>query len=132
MSDELRVRFTYKPERGGYVCSEPGDMDGEYVKVPADDRETVSESWLREIGFAPIPGAPEHWTQLGVLLTRPEFIDSEGERHWDIKRGDYTVCITRELTPKTRGDVRRLCAALGITLRSNVWTSPSTSRLKTK
>lgn len=51
MSSELRVRFTYSPGRGGYTCSEPGDMDGEYMKVPADDSVAIDEGWLRAVGI---------------------------------------------------------------------------------
>jgi hypothetical protein len=97
-----RVRFTYH-DGYGYKCSEHGDMSGEYVRVPADDGEAITEDWLRSVGFTHGSFDAGLWIEntLGV----------------DVKTGlpDCVVCNARPRL-RTRGDLRRLALALGIPL----------------
>lgn len=78
---------------------------------PADDEEPVTEDWLRAVGSKPIPGVSFHAFDLGLFVqvgVRP----------------DGSLCIhadrftaTLKMAICTRGDVRRLCAALGVPLK---------------
>lgn len=68
--------------------------------VPADDDEPIDWDWLRKIGFQDMETgleSPNH-----VLIVNA----------WGM---DFTVCNGKPKI-KTRGDVRKLCKALGITL----------------
>ena len=82
----------------------------EFVARPADDDELVTAEWLIRSGFKQ------------EIVNHPVFIE----------RGDMTLCIqykrawlnmgyrSQRLKPvETRGDVRRLCAALGIELEES-------------
>ena len=77
---------------------------------PADDGEAHDPPWLIAVGFAQPQGGFPGTLQLGNL------------RHSTLSRAWFLVrpCLERiptVLQPKTRGDVRRLAAALGITLK---------------
>ena len=77
---------------------------------PADDDEPVTEEWLCSVGAkkddvsvffpSPIQGVPA--------------IEFSKEQAW-LTNEDYAGV---EIKLKTRGDVRRLCAALGIEMKS--------------
>ena len=73
--------------------------------VPADDNEPVTEEWLESVGFVPSMldwELRDEGTGYAIAMT--------GEH----KRWDYMGRWIK--SPETRGDVRRLCAALGIDL----------------
>lgn len=77
---------------------------------PADDALPIDELWLRGVGFKPrgIEGDlwlwPLHWRHFsGEVVLQP----AQLEIWHGVLRGH----------PKTRGDLRRLCAALGINLK---------------
>lgn len=79
---------------------------------PPDDAEAVTEGWLRAVGAREPhgydPSAPPTLTAAGIgfgvlVQHRP------GE--WDWCRGSRVIGTIR-----TRGQFRRLCAALGVTL----------------
>lgn len=113
MSDELRAaaeRFRQRTRIGiagpGIpACDEDAHAlaDAYLAEHPADDAEPVSEEWLLLVGFASSARHPQRlnvgqlscscgslWCYGGVVLSR---------------------------TPMTRGDVRRLCQALGVELK---------------
>lgn len=79
------------------------------------DETPLTESWLMLSGFETRPRSPR-WLDLGALLVQPTYIDTLEEARWSIFA--WRNAIPTELVPKTRGDVRRLCAALGIELRA--------------
>lgn len=72
---------------------------------PADDDEPIDEAWLLDCGFLP--------DAYGLELREPDTGWAIGvtDSH---KRWEY---MGREINPpKTRGQLRRLCAALGVRL----------------
>ena len=76
---------------------------------PADDDEPVTEEWLRSVGFCDT----EYMSSLenGPL----EYVLEEEvyfPENWILNGGDPP----ESMSIKTRGDVRRLCRALGIQL----------------
>ncbi len=85
--------------------------DAYLVEHPADDGEKVTEEWLLASGFTPHPEFRGHsiynktqsievWIADGGICVEGEYISRKFG-------GDYT-----------RGDMRRLCSALGIELKS--------------
>ena len=84
--------------------------DAVLTEHPADDGEPVDEAWLRAAGFTVKDvenDAVLHAGLLSVCVYEPD-----DPVFW---RVDYER-LPEELWPKTRGHVRRLCAALGVTL----------------
>ncbi len=84
---------------------------------PADDAEAVTEAWLREIGFR-FDEHYRHWNKA---------IDDEADLHLRFCRGVWRWCLHYSHdqaagmsfgSRATRGDVRRLLAALKITKES--------------
>lgn len=81
--------------------------DAYLAEHPADDADDITEDWLREIGFT----YDDEWgaTYIYGYKTFPLWYeDLCGEWGW----GEAELP-----TPKTRGEVRRLMAALGIEAR---------------
>ena len=77
---------------------------------PADDDEPVTGYWLLSVGFTPFGEAMMWSYRLGevvVMGVSPETL-ADGNWGYNGKR------LPRK---KTRGDVRRLCEALGIELK---------------
>lgn len=73
---------------------------------PADDAEPVTEEWLRSVGFSSRPN--NRWLQ--IRTPQGGRLDCwMASPLWEFH--DEAVAI-----PQTRGDVRRLCTALGIDL----------------
>ncbi len=74
----------------------------------ADDWEPVTEDWLRSVGFK-----RESWhpfqldceSEIDIQCGHDGLVLGHRSDEWDVKRDP------------TRGDVRRLCAALGVTLK---------------
>lgn len=76
----------------------------------ADDDEPVTEEWLRGIGFENSAGR--------LLLGKIQFTFFEGwNAWWSFSDGRGATRLIDDV--KTRGSVRRLCRALGITLKEN-------------
>lgn len=111
MSDEVKVRFTYIDGQG-YVCNQPGVMDGEYIRVPADDDEPLSEDWLRTLPPFEVWGAADP-----VILANTA-VRIRGQHLANVEIfHDGRVNVNGSTVPcKTRGDLRLLCRALGISL----------------
>lgn len=131
MSDELRaaiVRVRLCQQEGPDVAY-PNAKGGEYIRDmdtlteaylaehPADDGEPVTEEWLRSVGFVRMqqPAAGNDMilrNEAGNCLT-----------YYPARRGDPAgplwgvvgEWLPKPLRPATRGDVRRLLLALGIT-----------------
>lgn len=92
---------------------------------PADDEELATDDWLRSVGghegVAPAGNRyfdfaePRDEGELSTFLRLHAPADCGGECMPDLFDGSHGVGITRKW-PKTRGDVRRLAAALGIKL----------------
>lgn len=97
-------------------CGKPGCRRAAAVRVarawlaehPADDGEPVSGEWLRSIGFTGPDGL------LGIIYGEVELTTTTSSR-WLVGNPSEihgeSVYIP---APTTRGDVRRLCAALGV------------------
>jgi hypothetical protein len=83
-----------------------------FAAVPADDGEPVTPEWLLSVGFTidhemEPPRDPVYCIR--SLLWRPHY--------FGVNQGTWQFGpVTIDQNPKTRGDVRRLCAALGIPL----------------
>lgn len=125
MSDELLAAAEYCRDRDGYEFSTGPTADGDFIdKAKAvaeaylaehtpDDAEPVTAEWSRSVGFEQI--SPDMLTingSSGDDLIYTKWPDSQawGWEYWDA--ADRAV----QLPPMpTRGDVRRLLAALGIT-----------------
>lgn len=116
MSEPKQIRFTYRADRGGYVCSEPGDNDGLYVPVPADSDVAIDENFLLSLGFTSGHSWPNKFTYMEFdngpsTITVCEPVD--GTEEWCVG-GER---IPHDLMPETRGDARYLFLKLGITLK---------------
>jgi hypothetical protein len=109
------------------LVSPPGDMAAMSYRVlddrrelateylcehPADEGDRVNESWLVSIGFQFEREDEVHSGSLGLLFVMRR-IDQFDYLEWMID-GDPKYQIKQ---PRTRGDVRRLATALGITLK---------------
>lgn len=79
--------------------------DAFLAEHPADDDEPDTEEWLRGVGFT---DCKNDGLRLSILARYPNL----GMPFWE-------VCgtVIRLAQPKTRGQLRRLCAALGISLK---------------
>lgn len=78
---------------------------------PADDDEAIDEAWLRSVGF--IADAYEPSKSLSTNYCAPVVIRwTRRHRLLSLYDGE-SWCV---LPGKTRGQLRRLCACLGITL----------------
>lgn len=114
MSQE-RVRFSYHPEHG-YLCNKPGIQDGEYVKVPADSELPITEEWLREVGlsdggmYRDVKWFRPTVDKFGVMC---QATACAGPKCWNW--GLFLNSVLVKADP-SRGDLRRLAAALGIPL----------------
>lgn len=110
MSDELRaaaerLRRYYAGDRSAYKGS-PGDAAGVYTgdvlrllaEHPADDAEPVTDEWLESIGHPTPPEPPQRGGHRWMVLV----VDGKGSSY-------------RLPNAATRGDVRRLLAALKVT-----------------
>ena len=87
--------------------------------VAERDPTPIDAEWLRSVGFE------ENWTHRwdfrpwGPIGRCLSWIDPEWSPVW---AGEVVYDGERMPHPiKTRGDVRRLCAALGITLKERGW-----------
>jgi hypothetical protein len=81
---------------------------------PADDCEPITEEWLRSVGFSDGATGESLWlrckdSQLGHLRHTAMALD--------LITGNWTANGLGCKECKTRGDVRRLAAALGIALK---------------
>ena len=128
--DELRAaRERWREYRHGKTNPFYGDemlyretvariCDAYLAEHPADDEAPIDEAWLRSVGFyesAEYGGDREIW-----------LIDIADSTDDSICCNLYTTRIelwigSRYITipGKTRGDVRRICAELGITLKQD-------------
>ena len=82
---------------------------------PADDAEPVTEEWLKAV-------LGEKMTyDMGFDFRVRFYVYSQPEIEYETGRG-YEHCESSVDLPeaKTRGDVRRICAALGVPLASHV------------
>lgn len=89
-------------------------IDEVLAKHPADDDEPVTEEWMSEIGFK--DGRLKNELGYDCMSTYLR-IDDIGQWYYGTDYGmelDAEVMLPSDR--KTRGDVRRLCRALGITL----------------
>jgi hypothetical protein len=86
--------------------------DAYLAEHPADDGDVVTPEWLLSVGFTldhemEPPRDPVYCIR--SLLWRPHY--------FEVNQGKWQFGpVTINQNPKTRGDVRRLCAALGIPL----------------
>lgn len=99
-----------------------------HAEYPADDAEPVTEEWLEAVGFS--LGTLYASILLPVVYEGAAIVElrigQDGRRGWDaslvqgvpddLHRSDDLISLTSLPPEFTRGDVRRLCRALGITL----------------
>jgi hypothetical protein len=84
----------------------------------ADDEEPITHNWLRSIGFE--RGMQSAADNMLTLWFGKSFISIErcekddGSPHWQVafSDGDVAVYLPAGLCPKTKGQLRRLIAAL--------------------
>lgn len=116
MSDTTKaatVTFTYRPDRGGYMCSEPGDMDGQYVRVPADDDTPWDIEWLKAVGF-------DAWADAVIAAqTRTRLRSKYRGPCLEFCRDGRVKVNGSDVPCTTRGEVRRLCRAIGHKLKES-------------
>ncbi len=96
------ARIMATPIHGAKACQLAQAYLAEH---PADDEEPITEAWLRSVGFD-----DEHrldWKNLVIKFCVPI-----RDNFWD-----FYLNSTQIKPPKTRGDVRRLCKALGVELK---------------
>jgi hypothetical protein len=100
------------------ACNGTGEIREE-AKVPADDGEAISRDWAGSVG-----GVPDEGSGRSLLFFRDEMNDSLAfdlflavdEWRATMYSGGAKLCFwPRPIT--TRGDLRRLCAALGVELK---------------
>lgn len=86
---------------------------------PADDAEPVTEEWMRSVGFEK-HDALWQWSKSNGLKMPSRLVYWPGYRgdgtQWHIDGGPRAKDIYDIPEQPTRGDVRRLCVALGIPL----------------
>lgn len=89
--------------------------DRRLAEHPADSDEPLTAEWLRSVGFKPDNDEDYLWINNGWRSdTLPPF-DFRIWGHGRCDLADEDGCILL-IPPKTRGDLRRLCRALGIEL----------------
>lgn len=108
-----------------YSDSEVADMRllarAYLAEHPADDAEPVTAEWLRSVGFCREmqPASSNNLTirHGSAIVTR--WMNSDNVPRWSVRMyADETPdWVPPCIQPKTRGDVRRLCKALGIELK---------------
>lgn len=103
---------------------EPYELAVAYLaEHPAEDDEAIDEGWLRSVGFE-----PNNWESLRIGTIHSEHsaseldvyrIDMLPDSSWSFYGGTPRCRGGAQLgvRPKTRSDVRRLAAALGIELK---------------
>lgn len=82
------------------------------IEHPADDAEPVTEDWLRSVGWSLKSVFREMYHEPTMLRWAMPVLQAD--------MGVWSIGEMREqlrYAPKTRGDVRRLCAALGVELK---------------
>ncbi len=109
------VREIQQMRAGGFSLT-GSEMDREaYARrllellPPEDDGEVVTRAWLAACGFKSVPSS-----------TGPEYDDDmEKDRLslWDFNGEYWVISSLDHFKLTTRGHVRRLCAALGVTLQ---------------
>ena len=82
---------------------------------PADEDEAITDTWLREIGFSRFmqPAATNHLS-IGDLDSTDNHL-----ARWENPDGPHLWAINQQWThngPRTRGQLRTLCKAIGIEL----------------
>lgn len=125
MSDELRAAAERLLGFDGYYemqASDGKNLARAYLaEHPADDDEPVTADWLRSVGFK--QDADTEYTSDDLILA-PE--DDQVALHWmqeGIEPDEIrTIWIVAEnegiyTSASTRGALRRLAAALGVTLK---------------
>lgn len=84
--------------------------DAYLAEHPADSEQSVTEEWLRSVGF--VAGRMPKDLALPPIVRG---ISLAGDEYWLVR----TYPIPSDHEPKTRGHVRRLCSALGIPLKES-------------
>lgn len=77
---------------------------------PSDDSEPVTEEWLRAVGFRLMSGWPVWFFRESIEIRIRSEHDSEANP------APFLRIAGQRIFNPTRGDVRRLCAALGVAL----------------
>ena len=100
----------------GQGCVDIGTLADAYLaEHPADDAEPISEEWLRSVWFVAVE------SDMGRNYSDHFEIEaaSKGTLNlWEFNQtGDWLINGFDSWPLKSRGDVRRLCAALGIQLK---------------
>jgi len=87
------------------------------AEYPADDEEPVTHQWIRRVGFT--RGKQAASTSVLSLWSERNHISIEID-DWYVRvaigDSDVSEYLPAGFSMQTRGDVRRLCAALGIEL----------------
>lgn len=100
-------------ERCWWALQEPYELAVAYLEEhPADDDEPITADWLCKNGWKVICNG----TRASI-----EWITDHPIQLWkqDANRWHVTMGVVEFHVINTRGDVRRLCAALGIELKEN-------------
>jgi len=113
MSDELRAAAERALKIADSGSIHPFELEKLVVKLcvaylsshPADSDTPIDEEWLRSVGWNNL-NAPHYWRFIG----NDGFDVVKWTGGWNFRMHDGFNC-------KTRSDVRRLCAALGIELK---------------
>lgn len=119
MSDELKAaaeRVLMARDRKGYITYSDAFKLAE-ARLAENDATPIDETWLREAGFtfpAKLPGCEQH-------CYAPLTSGSPTSRlHIGLRKDGVAFAYVSAVDLphiKTRGDVRRLCRALGIELK---------------
>lgn len=119
------LRFERADETNGYnhmSATACNDISG-YVKTfidmvlaehPADDDEAVTEEWLESVGFKHRVLRSEFGYECMSIYLK---IDNDDQWFFGTDYGHEFDAEVMLKTPATRGDLRRLCKALGIELK---------------
>jgi hypothetical protein len=101
-------------------CNGTGEIRDE-VTTPSDDEEPWEDDWLKSVGFAREMQAASdnHLTlRIGDVQITRWLPNRETMPSWSVCfQGLTAESLPRCLWPQTRGDLRRLVAALGVELR---------------
>lgn len=127
MSDNLKesiedIQYCYESlfsdpdDRPGYLNSAMAVVRAYLAEHPDDENEAVTVEWLLSVGFAEDDQATEGVDYVWINSGDRAYFDLQCwfKNTWRISDSDNDIALP---APMGRGDVRRLCAALGIKLK---------------
>lgn len=110
--DTIGPGYTHDIDNSGWALAEPYELAAAYLaEHPADDGTEVTGEWLESVGFT--------YSEQGQYLYCRSLTCWRGCDDGDWQFRFDMACLNRHQSFDTRGDVRRLMAALGISIEES-------------